>query len=68
MLGQIKILARLLGMGQGELLQLARDTAGNGALVAVEFLTFAEQARVFQDLSWLRALETELNTVSRMVA
>jgi hypothetical protein len=66
MLSQIKVLARLLGMGQGELLQLARDTAGNGALIAVEFLTAGEQARLFQDLSWFRALETELNAFSRV--
>ena len=61
---QIKLLASLLGMGQGEVLQLARIEAEDGDLYALEFLTSDEQTRLFQDLNWLKSLETEIQVMT----
>ena len=61
---QIKLLASLLGMGQGEMLQLARIEAEDGDILALEFLTSGEQTRLFQDLNWLKSLDTEIQVMT----
>lgn len=56
-------IATLLGMGQGELLKLARLTSQDGALVAIEFLAAAQQSALMGTLSWMNALSKDLDAM-----
>ena len=63
MLEQIKTVASLLGIGQGELLSLARLVTRED-VAALEVLYRAEQEALMQHLCWLakvgKSLDTEL--------
>lgn len=63
MLDQIKTVALLLGIGQGELLSLARLVTGED-VAALEMLYRTEQESLMAHLCWLakvgKSLDTEL--------
>ena len=64
MLTQIKEIASLLGMGQGEVLKLARQISGDGALIAIEFLPWKQQNALLIELSWMKDLGREFDIVA----
>lgn len=66
MVETIKLLAIILGMGEGELLKLAREIAEDGALVAIEFLPYAAQDRLMSQLCWMRDLGKDLDRVPQV--
>ena len=63
MLDTIKTVASLLGIGQGELLSLARLVTGED-VAALELMYRSEQEALMQHLCWLakvgKSLDTEL--------
>lgn len=57
----INKLATILGMGEGELLKLARIEAQDGALVAIDFLPIEAQHQLIKSLCWMRDADCELD-------
>lgn len=64
MLTQIQLMASVLGMGQGELLQLARQVSGDGALIAIEFLPWRMKNALLIELSCMKDLVSELDSAA----